>query len=195
MTHKGFTLIELMITITIFSLIMMGLYPIFTQISTFNSENYIRTLLIDNLRLSMDRLTREIRESIDIDDDGVGDGFPDSTNVSEIYEIYFEQVDPDNPSETKWIKYTLTSGSYSISTFPNGKQLTRYVKDPVTGTWSPGNPVSEPVIKYIEFKRSGQMIKICIISEVKLRTKGPSMEYLFLSNVALRNYPPSDIIP
>lgn len=184
MIHKkGFTLIELLIAITIFSLIMAGIYPIFTQISTFNQENYIRTTLIDNLRACMDRLQREIKEAIDIYDP-INENMRFPTN-EERDSIIFWHPDPQNPETIEIVRYKLTTGSYTIPNFPNGKQL---VRDVWNGTgWVGSNPISEPTISDLIFKKEGQLIKICIISSVILRKRKQAQDYIYLGNVAVRN--------
>jgi len=186
MTHKkGFTLIELLIAITIFSLIMAGIYPIFTQITTFNQENYVRTAMIDNLRAGMDRMTRELREAtkiIDPADPYVNNLFPENTEKNS---IVFIHPDPQNPENIEIIRYRLATGSYSILTFPNGKQITRDIWD--GDSWEGSNPISEPTISNIIIKKSGQLIKISIVSNVILRKGKQSQDYIYIGNIAVRN--------
>ncbi|HPP10984.1 MAG TPA: prepilin-type N-terminal cleavage/methylation domain-containing protein [Defluviitoga tunisiensis] len=178
MTHKkGFTLIELLIAITIFSLIMAGIYPIFTQITAFNQENYIRTALMDNLRAGMDRMTRELREATSVDLE---------ENEESTY-IFFSHPDPNNPGETESVKYELSTSSYSIGHFPNGKEIKRYKFNNETNSWEGGNPITEPTIYSLKFLRVGQNIKIEIISKVQLRQKQAPMDYIYIANVAVRN--------
>ncbi|RLB33772.1 MAG: hypothetical protein DRH12_18040 [Deltaproteobacteria bacterium] len=180
----GFTLIELMITIAIFAIIMVGLYPIYTHITTFNMENYIRTALNDNLRAGMDRLSRELREATDVNDpDDPDNPFPDG---EERNSIVFIHPDPQNPETDEMVKYVIaTSSAYSIPYFPEGKELRRYVWN---GTdWEGGNPITEPIIHDIVFKRQGQLIKIAIISRVILRKGKEAQDYIFIGNIGVRN--------
>ncbi|MGC8944012.1 MAG: PulJ/GspJ family protein, partial [Caldisericia bacterium] len=180
-----FSLIELLIAIAIFSVILIGIYPVFSQITTFNQENYIKTTLIDNLRAGMDRMQREIKEAtkiIDPDDINVDSNFPDNTEKNA---IVFRHPDPQNPESIETVRYRITTGSYTISKFPGGKQI---VRDIWNGTsWEGGNPISEPTISNIIFKKEGQLIKICIISSVILRKGKPAQDYIYLGNVAVRN--------
>lgn len=179
MIHKkGFTLIELMIAIAIFSVIMSGIYPIFLQISTFNQENYIRTALMDNLRAGMDRLVRELREATDVELD---------ENLIQENFIVFTIVNPNNPTGTDTIKYELTTSSYSILYFPQGKEIKRYVWNSTTNSWEGGNPVTEPTIYSLKFLRIGQIIKIEMISKVQLRLKKDAQDYVYITNVTVRN--------
>ncbi|MDI6861115.1 MAG: prepilin-type N-terminal cleavage/methylation domain-containing protein [Caldisericia bacterium] len=174
----GFTLIELMISIAIFSVILVGIYPIFTQITTFNQENYIRTALIDNLRAGMDRLIRELREatSVELENNLIQDNY-----------IIFSHPNPNSPSGIETVKYELTTSSYSISFFPQGKEIKRYVYNSTTNSWEGGNPVTEPTIYSLKFLRVGQIIKIEIISKVQLRLKKAPQDYIYLANVTVRN--------
>lgn len=185
MIHKGgFTLIELMIAITIFGVIMVGLYPIYTHIATFNMENYIRTALNDNLRAGMDRLTRELREAIEVrDPDNPDNPFPDG---EERHSIVFVHPNPQNPEEEETVKYVVTpSSTYSIPYFPDGKELVRYVWNGTS--WEGGNPITEPVIYKIVFKRQGQIIRVAIISRVILRKGKSAEDYIFIRNIGVRN--------
>ena len=180
----GFTLIELMITIAIFAIIMVGLYPIYTHIATFNMENYIRTALNDNLRAGMDRLSRELREATEVNDpDDPDNSFPDG---EERNSIVFVHPDPQNPETEEMVKYVIAASSaYSIPYFPEGKELRRYVWN---GTdWEGGNPITEPIIYNIVFKRQGQLIKIAIISRVILRKGKEAQDYIFIGNIGVRN--------
>jgi len=191
--NKGFTLIELMISIAIFSVILIGLYPVFSQVTTFNQENYIRTALMDNLRAGMDRITRELREATYVD-------LYDSSGVSdEELEDYIKNYiifshsnpDSDSPDGTESIKYELSSSSYSIAYFPEGKEIKRYVytydEDTDSWSWEGGNPITEPTIYSLKFLRVGQIIKIEIISKVQLRQKQEAQDYVYITNVAVRN--------
>ena len=177
MSHRGFTLIELMITISIFAIIMAGLYPIYTHIVAFNMENYIRTALNDNLRAGMDRLTRELREATEVE-------LP--ANGSESSTLIFTHPEPQNPEKEERVKYAIVpSTTYSIPYFPEGKELVKYVWN---GTdWEGGNPITEPIIYNIAFKRQEQLIKIAIISKVILRKGEEAQDYIFIGNVGVRN--------
>ena len=177
--NKGFTLIELMISIAIFSVILIGLYPVFTQVTTFNQENYIRTALMDNLRAGMDRITRELREATDVN----------LENNGELTYIIFSHFDPNAPTgtETESVKYELSASSYSIAYFPKGKEITRYVFNNTTNSWEGGNPITEPTIYSLKFLRVGQIIQIEIISKVQLRQKQEAQDYVYITNVTVRN--------
>jgi len=188
MNRKGFTLVELLIAITIFGIIMAGLYPIFSQITSFNQENYIRTALIDNLRAGMDRLEREIRDACFLYEPTsplmLNDPVEDDTSYSM---IVFSHRDPQNPDAVEYVRYRLQDASYTINNFPGCKQLVRDTWNDVLGEWVGGNPVTEPTIKDIIFKKQGQLVKVCIVSYVKLRLRGNPQEYIYLGNIALRN--------
>lgn len=181
---KGFTLIELLIAISIFSIIMIGLYPVFVQVTTFNQENYIRTALIDNLRAGMDRLVRELREATSID---VEDSSGLETPIIQNSFIIFSHPNPDSPSGSETIKYELTTSSYSISFFPEGREIKRYVWNDDTNSWVGGNPITEPTIYSLKFIRVGQIIKIEIISKVILRQGKEPQDYIYITNVTVRN--------
>lgn len=188
MSHKGFTLTELLISITIFTIIIAGIYPVFSQISNFNQENYIRTSLIDNLRAAMDRLEREIRDACFIYEPGTpliyNEPIYDGVSYSS---IVFSHRDPQNPDEIEYVKYSLAEASYNLKVFPNCYQLVREVWNDDLGAWVGRNPVTEPTIKEIVFKKQGQLIKVCIVSYVKMRLRGNPQEYIYLGNIALRN--------
>ncbi|HQL67506.1 MAG TPA: hypothetical protein PK151_08185, partial [Caldisericia bacterium] len=135
-----------MISIAIFSVILIGLYPVFTQVTTFNQENYIRTALMDNLRAGMDRITRELREATDV-------YLADS---KESTYIIFSHFDPNSPTGTdESVKYELSASSYSIAYFPEGKEIKRYVyvfdEDTELWSWEGGNPITEPTIYSLKF--------------------------------------------
>ncbi|MGB9844000.1 MAG: PulJ/GspJ family protein [Caldisericia bacterium] len=177
---RGFSLIELLIAIAIFSVILIGIYPVFSQITTFNQENYIRTALMDNLRAGMDRLVRELREATSVE-------LEDNPYLTQENFIIFSHPDPNSPSGIEIVKYELTTSSYSISFFPNGKEIKRYVFNNDTNSWVGGNPITEPTIYSLKFVRVGQIIKIEIISKVQLRQKVEAQDYIYLTNVTVRN--------
>jgi len=191
--NKGFTLIELMISIAIFSVILIGLYPVFSQVTTFNQENYIRTALMDNLRAGMDRITRELREATYVDlYDSSGMSDEELEDYIKNYIIFsHSNPDSDSPDGTESIKYELSSSSYSIAYFPEGKEIKRYVytydEDTDSWSWEGGNPITEPTIYSLKFLRVGQIIKIEIISKVQLRQKQEAQDYVYITNVAVRN--------
>lgn len=187
MTHskKGFTLIELLIAIAIFSVILLGLYPVFSQVTTFNQENYIRTALMDNLRAGMDRLTRELREATSVELEDSNPILPDMI-VQENY-VIFSHPDPNSPSGLETLKYELTTSSYSIQYFPEGKEIKRYVWNEDTNSWEGGNPITEPTIYSLKFIRIGQVVKVEIVSKVQLRQKSEAQDYIHLTNVTVRN--------
>ena len=53
--------------------------------------------------------------------------------------------------------------------------------------WEGGNPITEPIIHDIVFKRQGQLIKIAIISRVILRKGKLAQDYIFIGNIGVRN--------
>lgn len=188
MIHKGFTLIELLIAITIFTIILAGLYPVFSQITTFNQKNYIRTALIDNLRAGMDRLEREIRDACFLYEPGTPLIYNEPMDDGVSYDtIVFSHRDPQNPDQNEYVRYRLAQANYSMQVFPDCKQLVREVWDDEEGKWIGSNPITEPTIKDIVFKKQGQLVKVCIVSYVKLRLRGNPQEYIYLGNIALRN--------
>jgi hypothetical protein len=101
--------------------------------------------------------------------------------------IVFSHRDPQNPDAIEYVRYRLSDASYTIKTFPNCKQLVRDTWNDELGEWVGGNPVTEPTIKDIIFKKQGQLVKVCIVSYVKLRLRGNPQEYIYLGNIALRN--------
>ncbi|MEM2929068.1 MAG: prepilin-type N-terminal cleavage/methylation domain-containing protein [Nitrososphaerota archaeon] len=179
MNHKrGFTLLELLIAISIFSVIMIGIYPAFSQVIYFNQENYIRTSLMDNLRAGMDRISRELREAtwVNLNNDEESNGY-----------IIFSKTDPNDPTGSETIKYELTNSSYTIQFFPEGKEIKRYIWNNQTNSWEGGNPVTEPAVYSLKFKRSGQIIRIEIISKIILRPGKLPQDYIYITNIAVRN--------
>lgn len=59
--YKGFTLIEILITLVITSIVMMSIFSAFnTQSKSFNSQQQV-TEMQQNARAAMDMMTREIR--------------------------------------------------------------------------------------------------------------------------------------
>lgn len=180
MNHKkGFTLLELLIAISIFSVIMMGIYPAFSQIISFNQENYIRNSLMDNLRAGMDRISRELREAtwIDLNDNNESND-----------KIILSRVNPNEPSTgDETIKYELLPSSYSIQFFVQGKEIKRFVWNERENSWTGGNPVTEPAIYSLKFKRSGQIIRVEIITKIFLRPGKPPQDYIYITNITVRN--------
>ncbi|MGC8943609.1 MAG: hypothetical protein ACP5KX_05855 [Caldisericia bacterium] len=135
---------------------------------------------MDNLRAGMDRLVRELREATSVE-------LEDNPYLTQENFIIFSHPDPNSPSGIEIVKYELTTSSYSISFFPNGKEIKRYVFNKDTNSWVGGNPITEPTIYSLKFVRVGQIIKIEIISKVQLRQKVEAQDYIYLTNVTVRN--------
>lgn len=62
-SEEGYTIVELMITIGIFTIVLSALIGVF--ISVQRSQAYVadRTQSLDNLRVAMDRLSKEVRQA------------------------------------------------------------------------------------------------------------------------------------
>ncbi len=152
MNRRGFTLIELIISIAILSIIMAGVYPVFTTIYKFNIENYIRTMVIDNLNAVVDIMNRDIAQALGYDEDGKSVGIKcDRNNFTKKY--YIENFEDDDthsnivivlrnpkfdssctdPNDDRYYKYKaysyeLRTSGYSIGYFSEGKEIIKNVE-------------------------------------------------------------------
>jgi len=64
--QKGFTLVEILIFITIFLFVFIGIFNIFSFSQTFYSQMVIQSELLQNGRVVLERITREIRQGEDV---------------------------------------------------------------------------------------------------------------------------------
>ncbi len=101
-TKKGFTLVEVVMTVAIFTLVMYG---VFTGIQTFYSYNaysIAQAHQVDHARRGMEILVRDMREMMYADDGA----FP--LVIMEPHRIgFFSDVDRDDSVE--YVEYTLAS--------------------------------------------------------------------------------------
>lgn len=188
MNHKGFTLMELLIGISIFSVIMVGLYPVFSQITTFNQENYVKTMLLDNSRAGIERIERELRDACFLYKPGTPLIYNEPMEDDVCYDtIVFSHRNSQEPDQNEYVRFRLEEAEDTLMVFPNCKYLVREVWNDEVGDWINKSYITEPIIKDLIFKKQGQIVKICIVSYVKIRLNKEPQEYIFLNNIALRN--------
>ena len=64
--RKGFTLVEILVFITIFLFVFIGIFNIFSFSQTFYNQMTIQSELLQNGRVVSERITREIRQGEDV---------------------------------------------------------------------------------------------------------------------------------
>lgn len=97
MNKKGFSLIEIMISIAIFMMVIILVNSVFNLSKKINDKNSNLAELIQNARVSLDRLSRELRQSADL-----------VTNISSstpAHSILFQ--DGHDLDEITYIQYSL----------------------------------------------------------------------------------------
>lgn len=83
--YKGFTLIEILITLVITSIVMASIFSVFnTQSKSFNSQQQV-TEMQQNARAALDMMTREIRMAKYSSSEGIT--FANSTSIRFVYRI------------------------------------------------------------------------------------------------------------
>lgn len=188
MNHKGFTLLEVLISIIIFSMMIAGLIPVFWQIMSYTQRNYLESMVIDNVRAAVDRLKREVRDACFLYKPETPLIYNEPINDNVSYNmIVFSHRDPQNPDQNEYVRYRLDEiNEENISKiFPNGKKLVREKWSDEYNDWVEAVPVTEAIIKDIVFKKQGQLIKFCLTLYVKFNKN--LEEYIFLGNIGLRN--------
>jgi len=100
--HTGFTLVEAMITIFIFSLVMFAIMQTISTFYTYNAYSIAQSYQVDQARRGMEVLIRDIRE-MTFADDGT---FP-LERMEEHLIGFYSDVDRDDSVE--YIEYELAS--------------------------------------------------------------------------------------
>jgi len=123
-TPKGFTLIEILVFITIFLLVFIGIFNIFSFSQVFYSEKTIQSELLQNGRVILERITREIRQ---------GEGMV--TQLSQVpdspaLEIEFQDGHIPSPYEYLASDYYYIRYYFSSSTKELYRQYKVYCFDP-----------------------------------------------------------------
>ncbi len=114
---QGFTLVEILITLAIFTLVIIGMFNLFSLSQRFYLQGSIRAELLQNGRVVLERMAREIRQANEIVTSlpQVADN-PDNPPVSEI-----EFQDGHTPSSYQYlgsdyyyIRYYLATSSQEV---------------------------------------------------------------------------------
>lgn len=64
--HKGFTLVEILVTLVIFILVVVGMFNLFSLSQRFYVKGEMRAELLQNGRVILERMAREIRQANEI---------------------------------------------------------------------------------------------------------------------------------
>jgi len=115
--QKGFTLVEILVFITIFLLVSIGIFNIFSFSQIFYSEKTVQSELLQNGRVILERITREIRQ---------GEGIvtqlpqaPDNPENQPRLEIEFQDGHTPSPyaylaSDYYYIRYYFSSSTKEL---------------------------------------------------------------------------------
>ena len=103
MKKNGFTLTEMLITITIFLLVSIAIFNLFSFGQKFYSQGSIQAELLQNGRIILERMTREIRQTNEI----VSNLYDDETTATST--IMFE--DGHSATTYRYIHYFMASSS------------------------------------------------------------------------------------
>lgn len=188
--EQGFTLAELMVTMLMMLMVMFALYSIFDMSLRVFSFGNDKTEAVENARLGMERMEREIRAAYPYDKAaGTETLFPDfSVNPSQSIKFGNDVVTVnrkvDVPAEE--IEYTL-SGDSPPNLLRNGQQLASFVKPGgLTFTYcktvNDCDPSSPPVVSEAEVN----VVHIELKVKVDRGLAGPATQTLE-TDVALRN--------
>jgi len=123
-TPKGFTLIEILVFITIFLLVSIGIFNIFSFSQIFYSEKTIQSELLQNGRVILERITREIRQG-----EGMVTQLP-QVPEDPVLEIEFQDGHVPSPYEYLASDYYYIRYYFSSSTKELYRQYKVYCFDP-----------------------------------------------------------------
>ena len=126
--HIGFTLVEILITITIFLLVSIAVFNLFSFSQRFYSQGTTRAELLQNGRVILERMSREIRQAEEIVTPlpQVSDN-PDNPPFSE---IEFQDGHKPSPYEDLGSDYYYIRYYLSTSTGEIHRQYRVYCFDP-----------------------------------------------------------------
>ena len=126
--QKGFTLVEILVFMTIFLLVSIGIFNIFSFSQIFYSEKTVQSELLQNGRVILERITREIRQ---------GEGMvtqlpqvPDNLENQPRLEIEFQDGHTPSPYEYLASDYYYIRYYFSSSTKELYRQYIVYCFDP-----------------------------------------------------------------
>lgn len=105
---KGFTLVEMMVSVAIFGLLFLAIFAILTAGNNVFQRDAIYLELQQNTRNGMDRIVREVRES--------------RSSVITVEAANADRISFNTPNETG-IRYYLSSGAL-IREYPSGTRKT-----------------------------------------------------------------------
>lgn len=188
--ERGFTLTELMVTIMIMITVMFALYSIFDMSLRVFSFGNDKTEAVENARLGMERMEREIRAAYPYDKvAGTNTLFPSfaanpSPSIKFGNDVVTVNRKVDVPAEE--IEYTL-SGDSPPNLLRNGQQLVSFVEPGgLTFTYcktvNDCDPASPPSVSEAEVK----VVHIELRVRVDRGPAGPATQKLE-TDVALRN--------
>lgn len=189
--ERGFTLVEMMVTMLLMLVVMFALYSIFDMSLRVFSFGNDKTEAVENARLGMERMEREIRAAYPYDKAAGNNVLFPAFSTSQSPSIKFgndvvtvnQKVD-DVPSEE--IEYTL-NGESPASLLRNGQQLANFVEPgglrfTYCKTVDNCNPAAPPVVSEAEVK----VVHIELKVKVDRGLAGPATQTLE-TDVALRN--------
>jgi len=128
MNKKGFTLVEILVFIAIFTLVSIAIFNVFSFSQIFYSEKTIQSELLQNGRVILERITREIRqgEAIVTQLPQV----PDNPENQPLPEIEFQDGHTPSPYEYLDSDYYYIRYYFSSSTNELFRQYKVYCFDP-----------------------------------------------------------------
>jgi len=128
MNKKGFTLVEILVFITIFLLVSIGIFNIFSFSQIFYSQKTIQSELLQNGRVILERITREIRQGESVVSQLPQ--VPDNPGNPPLSEIEFQDGHTPSPYESLGSDYYYIRYYFSSSTKELYRQYKVYCFDP-----------------------------------------------------------------
>lgn len=147
MKQKGFTLVEMIVTVSIASVMFVSLIVMVVAVYRANSAALLQTQIIDSARQGVETWTRDVREI----DFGINGQYPIQLATPDQFHFYAD-IDPDDVTE--FIEYSLASSSLVRSVYSATGTPPVYASTPDTtnilSSNIENNALGQPTFSYFD---------------------------------------------
>jgi prepilin-type N-terminal cleavage/methylation domain-containing protein len=138
--HRGYTLIELMVAVGLFSIIMLLASGAYLVMINVNRQVQNTATGIDNLSFALDTMTRTIRTGSGYAGSGSTFSFVDASGNTDMYSLSSNELEQKVGSQISWLTdssaVTVTALTFYVSGVKGSSQ--NYVTITISGTVSAG---------------------------------------------------------
>src|SRR5450830_306346 len=179
--RRGFTLIELMVSMAILAVVLVGVFGAMGSYLRLGAAQAQENLLQQNFRFAMDTISNDARQAIAVESSNLDGSFGDNQSVVMTDTLVFRLPLPDG-----WVRYRVVSTSSGSEV---GRELGIYsallgfkASDP-----SAVQPVTEGIPQLLQayFVTSGSRVFVILVG--RMTYSGTSRDVSLVSLVYIRN--------